>query len=187
MRANRRAVAVAALLPLALLLLGGGLLFATTAWWSWLAGTVLVVFGLLVLLSLGVVWCTALITLEEDALLVRLNWATAERVPVEYVECFFLGEGQTELPGSAGRTAKTRTVVVRLAEAARQYHHRPVPSWLGRWSGGYITINGAWCEPITCELLQAFNDRLRQLQADRARVGSGSSVASPANAQAMNR
>jgi hypothetical protein len=129
--------------------------------------------ALLVLVSLWVVWRTPLLVLDDTSLVVRMDWAVPEKIPIEYVECFFLGEGQTELPAGAGRSAKTRTVVVRLAETARQYRDRPVPHWLGRWKDGYITVNGAWCEPITCELLTAFNEQLRDVQR-RRRAGQES-------------
>ncbi|GIW93642.1 MAG: hypothetical protein KatS3mg110_1683 [Pirellulaceae bacterium] len=167
LRCNRRAVAAAGILPLLLAALGVVFCVIGRSWWLWAAGTFLVGLALLVLVSLVVVWRTPLLVLDDRMLVVRMNWAVPEKIPIECVECFFLGEGQTELPASAGRTAKTRTVVVRLAEAARAHQERPVPHWLGRWKDGYITINGAWCEPITCQLLTAFNERLREVQRRR--------------------
>jgi hypothetical protein len=30
----------------------------------------------------------------------------------------------------------------------------------GRWQDGYISLNGAWCEPITADLIQSINHKL---------------------------
>jgi hypothetical protein len=49
---------------------------------------------------------------------------------------------------------------VRLAERARQWHHRPVRRALGRWCDGYIVIRGIWCEPISAELVHRMNAKL---------------------------
>jgi hypothetical protein len=97
-------------------------------------------------------------------LLVFLRWGAPVRVPIGLVECFFLGHGPANLPGRQLSKAETANVVVRLAERATEFSQRRVfPPW-GRWCDGYITISGAWCEPLTPALLTQLNDRLRQSQ-----------------------
>jgi len=92
------------------------------------------------------------------------RWGPPLRVPIQAVECFFLGHGPANLPGRQLAKAETANVVVRLAERATEYSKRRVfPLW-GRWCDGYITIAGAWCEPLTPALLARLNDRLRVAQ-----------------------
>ncbi len=63
---------------------------------------------------------------------------------------------------------ETSTVVVRIAERALDWHQRPVKTMLGQWCGGYITVRGTWCEPITAELIQRLNHRLVDVQRELA-------------------
>jgi hypothetical protein len=104
------------------------------------------------------------IAYEPGELLVFVEMHRATRVPIEIVECFFLGQGPSELPKLAGREAETANVVVRLAEAASEWKHREIKPAFGQWCEGYITIRGAWCEPINRDLLQRLNHRLAEVQ-----------------------
>lgn len=97
---------------------------------------------------------------EEGELLVFLDKAIPERVPIEVVECFFRGTGETLLPGAKGDVVKTSTIIVRLAEAAGEWHARASRHSIGAWADGYITLRGTWCEPITPDLLRRLNARL---------------------------
>lgn len=166
LRSNRRAVAVAASIPLAGLTVAVFLL-AASAWWIKLLGGLLLLGSALVAVSLAVVWYTPLLAVEDGVLLVHLGWTAPQRVPLDAVECIFLGHQQADLPGTDGRLAKCKAVVIRLAESAQDYHHRPVRPSLGQWRDGYITIGGTWCEPITAELLQSMNARLREFHMHR--------------------
>jgi hypothetical protein len=58
-------------------------------------------------------------------------------------------------------------VVVRLAESATDWKHREVRPAFGQWCEGYITLRGAWCEPITREVMQGLNRRLAEVQRER--------------------
>lgn len=85
------------------------------------------------------------------------------QVPIEVVECFFLGQGPTLLPRlfvDRGKVEETSTIVVRLAESAEAWKQFDVKPGLGLWCDGYITIRGTWCEPISNELLKRLNDNL---------------------------
>ena len=104
----------------------------------------------------------------DHALLVYLRSGGPIRIPIEVVECFFLGRGDSHLPnrpfsGTADR-AETSTVVVRLAEAAQEWSHGEVQPALGQWCDGYITIRGTWCEPISGDLVKQLNHRLAEVK-----------------------
>lgn len=89
------------------------------------------------------------------------------RVPLEHVECFFHGQGDGLLRGADGRDTEVSTIIIRIAEAAQEWHHREVKPAFGLWCEGYITIRGTWCEPITPELLKRLNQRLVEVQRAR--------------------
>lgn len=109
-------------------------------------------------------WAIPRMARENNELLLFLGNRDPDRVPLEQVECFFLGQGPTALPaamtGPAGGDVETVTIVVRLAEAAKDWHHRETRRELAHWCDGYITLRGTWCEPITGELVKALNHRL---------------------------
>ena len=58
---------------------------------------------------------------------------------------------------------RTANVVIRLADAARQWHDGELPPALGKWSEGYIVLRGTWCEPIGHERLNEINRRLAEV------------------------
>ena len=97
---------------------------------------------------------------ENGEVLLYLQTAEPLRVPIENVECFFRGQGDGLLRGADGRDSEVATVIIRIAEAAQEWHHREVKPAFGLWCEGYITIRGTWCEPITPELLKRLNQRL---------------------------
>jgi len=111
---------------------------------------------------------------EGGDLLVYLGLTEPLRVPIAVVECFFAGQAGAMIPDAQGREAEARTVIVRLAEAAKDWHHRDVKAAFGHWCEGYITIRGTWCEPITPELMKRLNHRLvevhREQKAQQAEV-----------------
>jgi hypothetical protein len=59
---------------------------------------------------------------------------------------------------------------VRLAESAVEWKHRDVNPALGHWCESYITIRGAWVEPITHDRLRQMNARLAEIQRERKRA-----------------
>lgn len=181
LRPNRRALLLGLLLP-ALLLLGGGWLLAVAVWAGlWIGWTVLAAVVLLVGVGLGLqllFWMRVpRLAYENEQLLVYLESAEPTRVPIDIVECFFLGQGASELPKLEGKDAETANVIVRLAESAKDWRHRDVRPSLGNWCEGYITLSGAWCEPIDGEALKRLNQRLvavqRELRARRTQREAG--------------
>lgn len=97
---------------------------------------------------------------KDAHLLVFFERGEPVRVPIQIVECFFLGQGGANLPKVQGREPETLNVIVRLAEAATDWKHRDVPERWGHWCEGYITLNGAWCEPISNAQLAELNRKL---------------------------
>ncbi|EAQ81453.1 hypothetical protein [Blastopirellula marina] len=83
---------------------------------------------------------------DHPYLVLRFPGAGIFRVPLEAVECFFIGVAKYEPSGSSPR--ESVAVVVRLAERAREWKQRDVPAEYGRWCDGYIVLDGTWCEPI---------------------------------------
>jgi hypothetical protein len=89
-------------------------------------------------------------------------------VPIEIVELFFAGQGMSHLPATDELPSRARTVVIRLAEAATEWHANDVkPDW-GEWREGYIIIRGTWCQPLTADVLKNLNRRLREVHQERA-------------------
>jgi hypothetical protein len=68
-------------------------------------------------------------------------------------------------------------LAVRLAERATEWSQIDVKPALGKWCGGYITIYGAWCEPLRIELVNRLNAQLAAAhQAQPNRVGLADSA-----------
>jgi hypothetical protein len=103
----------------------------------------------------------------DGELLVYLEPQTPTRVPIDIVECFFLGQGPSELPKLKGCEPETQNVIVRLAESAVDWKHRDVRPAIGHWCEGYITLRGSWCEPITPALMKRLNHRLAEVHRQR--------------------
>ena len=110
-----------------------------------------------------------------DALRVRLTPFRSYDVPLDVVECFFLGSHPLEQPGTVPDdlpTHRVGTLVVRLAERAVEWHERPtMPEW-GTWKEGAIVCDGRLCEPLSADLVHSLTRRLveakRSLAAEQA-------------------
>lgn len=94
---------------------------------------------------------------QNGQLLVYLRSVRPVCVPIEVVECFFLGNAPSLMRDASGNESRTATVVVRIAESATAWHNVEVNALLGRWCDGYITIRGTWCEPLRGDLLNRLN------------------------------
>jgi hypothetical protein len=99
-----------------------------------------------------------------DFLRVRLSPTQVHELPLEIVECFFLGSNSLEPQGAAPRddvvTHRVGTLVVRLAERAVAYRERPTFGPWGTWREGSIVCDGRWCEPLSAELARRLSGRL---------------------------
>ena len=143
-----------------------GLLMAA-AWWCW--GPQSVVGKGIAILVLGCSGAGLALRIwqcrrpehafHHDQLWVNLGAGAPLSVPVEMVKSFFFGS----IPlgkSTAEDGPKTMTLVLRLASEAGEWAQREVSPKLGRWSDGYIIFHGAWCEPLTYDLLESLNARL---------------------------
>jgi hypothetical protein len=176
---NRRAILLGMLLPGSIAVLGTAL--AVTAWqldvaWWWEAmGLVAAAAGLVMLASLASWMNVPRLAYEAGELLVFIDRQPI-RVPIDVVEVFFLGQGPSFLPELAGREPETANVIVRLAESAGEWKHLDVNPRVAHWCEGYITLRGAWCEPIQPEGLRKLNARLAEIHRERkaaALAGAG--------------
>lgn len=92
------------------------------------------------------------------------NFQKPFRIPLESVEVFFIGQGAVSgtepghPDGYGGAVAAN--VIVRLAESAKEWHHRDVHLLLGVWDEGYITVRGLFCENIDQDVLKTMNREL---------------------------
>jgi hypothetical protein len=181
LRTNRRALAIGLVLPGCLLIVG----VAAVGYCLW-AGVHWAVSTLAVMLALAPLWMIGellyamtqpRLAYEAGELLVYLEPTRPTRVPIEIVECFFLGQGASELPKLQGREPETQNIIVRLAESAVEWKHRDVKPALGHWYEGYITLRGSWCEPIDRELMRRLNQRLVEVQRERKAAARAESVA----------
>lgn len=176
LRTNRRALLLGMIVPALVLLMGGWLLVASVVGQWWIGWTVLG--GGAVAVALGLLaqlwhWLRKpRLAYADGHLLVYLE-ARPTPVPIEIVECFFIGQGASQLPKLEGREPETTNVIVRLAEAARDWRHRDVRPTLGHWCEGYITINGAWCEPVNGESLKRLNGRLVEVHREQRQKAGG--------------
>jgi hypothetical protein len=171
LKTNRRALVLGMILP-GMVAIGCGAALA----WSVLNGKPWFVQLLLLTLTAVPLWMLGELIyaafqprLAYDAgkLLIFLEPARAARVPIQIVEVMFLGQGPSELPKLKGREPETQNVVIRLAESASDWKHRSVRPAFGHWCEGYITIRGAWCEPITADLMRRLNHRLAEIHRER--------------------
>ncbi|MDX1945425.1 MAG: hypothetical protein SFU86_08450 [Pirellulaceae bacterium] len=171
LRTNRRALALGLVVPAVLCALGlaaaaYGIAREQSAWAIGFYGILGAGSGFLV--AMFIYWMRLpRLAYARGELLVYLDSAQPVRVPIDVVECFFLGQGDSNLPKLAGREPETQNVIVRLAEAATEWKHRDVKPAFGHWCEGYITIRGAWCEPITPDLMRHLNARLGAILRER--------------------
>jgi hypothetical protein len=133
-----------------------------SGWLRWAAAALAALLTYLLTLCIYLIFQPRL-SYANEHLHVRLRPGASIQVPIDAVECFFLGQGPTLLPrpfGDRDKVEETSTIVVRLAESAEPWKHFDVKPALGLWCDGYITIRGTWCEPITNELLKRLNENL---------------------------
>lgn len=130
-------------------------------------GVVLMIIGLSAATSIFRQLRLPRIACADENLLLYLRGVEPIAVPLEAVECFFLGQGPSGLPSDALEQAETSNVIVRLAENAKEWHHHEVRSTFASWCDGYITIKGAWCERITEDKLRELNSKLAQVKRER--------------------
>jgi hypothetical protein len=175
LRTNARAIWFGTVVPAIIASTGLALLAGwpgerPAAWVRWL-GAALVALGAVTILLLLRQLRTPRLAYHDKHLLVALRSGPAIRVPIEIVECFWLGQAPSLLPSKRHERTETSAVVIRLAESAADWRQRDVKPQLGKWCEGYITIRGTWCEPLSIDLVNRLNQRLSEVT--RAAQGRG--------------
>jgi hypothetical protein len=84
-------------------------------------------------------------------------------VPVEFVESFFFGQGPAHLPAVI-KQPNTVNLIARLSQRHAEWASQTVRPALGKWSDGYVTIRGTWCEPLNSDLIRRINRRLKEVK-----------------------
>ena len=167
LKPNRRILFLAMAVPL-VIAAAGAVLLGLSIGAVHVVGATLLVIGIVLAAALAAQSVRPRLALRNEELLVYLRLTAPLAVPLSIVECVFLGRPETQL-ALGQHTSRMVSLVIRLAESATQYKERRVKPALGRWADGYITIHGAWCEPLTLELAQRINSQLRKAQQSQRR------------------
>jgi len=156
---------------------GAGLATITWGWigeMPWLAGFGAVI-AVVALAMIGMqLWLSRFprLAYRDGFVLVYLPAPKPLEVPVDHVECFFIGQGPTMLAGVNEREVQAVNVVVRLAERATEWHHREVPLLLAHWCDGYIILRGLFCEPVDGDVVNHLNKLLADVHRERRKTAA---------------
>lgn len=160
---NRR-ILLLTLIPIALVAMLGVLLLLTTS-----SGALRVIGGLCVAAAVGLILGLVgelrkpRIAYRDGQVLFFLRAGAPVAVPRNFVEAFFLGQGEAGIPLQSLGSAETVNLVARISQQAPEWQQIEVKPALGRWCDGYVTIRGTWCEPLTSEVIRRLNHRLGEL------------------------
>ena len=168
LRQNTRAIlfgmAAPGVFTLALAVWLSGWIAPAPAGWLRGVGWILAGVGALILLVLAWQLRQPRLAYRDGAMLVNMRAGELQTVPIEVVEAFLLGQGPAMLPGRLDDRTETRVLSVKLADRAEEWSQVEVKPALGKWCGGYITIRGTWCEPLSIALVNRLNARLAEVQ-----------------------
>jgi hypothetical protein len=171
LRTNARAVLFGMILPAAIAILGlavvTGLGGNSPPVWLRALGGVFLAVGLAAIAGLAWQLKRPRLAYQPGELLIWLRGGAPFRVPIDAVECFWLGQGPSMLPGKRHENTEAATIVIRIADKAVDWRHREVKPQLGMWCEGYVTIRGTWCEPLNIDLVNRLNLRLAELTQSR--------------------
>lgn len=171
LRTNVRALLVGLALVLFLLLSGLSAIAIAGRFqvglWLELGGWIVVVICGFVACSLTYQLFLPRLAYHDGHLLVYLQSSEPLRVPIDVVEFFFVGQGTSYVPDTTEGPSKSRTIVVRIAEAATEWHDLPIRTAQGEWRESYILLRGTWSERITPDVVKRLNRRLVEVQRSR--------------------
>jgi len=131
-----------------------------------------------VVLTLAVIAWQPRLSYRQGMLRVRLSPLVLQEVPLESVECFFLGSSAVDSGPQSEATRRVGTLVMRIAERAIAWQERPTFAPWGQWKEGAVVFDGRWCEPLSIGVARGLSAKL--VEAKRAAGGGG--VESPVNA-----
>jgi hypothetical protein len=167
LKPNRRALCFGCVPPLVLGLLGAWIAIApgeAAVPWRRGLGTTMIVIGVALLVMLIRQLVRPRIAYRDGCVLFYLRSGAPVAVPAEVVEAFFLGQGPASLPGGIHHEQVTVNLIARLSQRQSEWANLVVKQALGNWADGYVTIRGAWCEPLTPELVRRLNRRLKEVK-----------------------
>lgn len=179
LRGNMRPVLLAA----GASVLSGGLILAAfvvfqAPAWLVIAVSVLLAVGTATTVAVAVESARPRLARRGNQLLVRLAPWQLEAVPLDVLECFFLGSSpvgshpatsacgesdaaSAETTASSDQPSRRRgTLAIRLAERSVVYVQRSASLPWGGWARGTIVVDGLWCEPLTAALVRDLTSRL---------------------------
>jgi len=99
---------------------------------------------------------------DGSEMVVRLAPLATERVPLDVVECVFSGSQPLVSADGGPPRRRVGTLVIRLAERATDWRHRPTFGPWGTWDDGHVVIDGRWCEPLSPEFARTLAGRLME-------------------------
>ena len=166
LRPNRRAVVLGCVPPVIVAILGAWLAFlgndSPGGILRWL-GLILIVVSLAMIGLLLHQLRRPRIAFSDGNVLFYVRSGPPIGVPAGIVEAFFLGQGPAHLPGVA-KQPETVNLVARLSQRHTEWARQDVKPALGNWCDGYVTIRGAWCEPLGTEVVRKLNRRLKDVK-----------------------
>lgn len=136
-------------------------------WVAWLAGGV----GfLLAVVAATLTWAATQPRIERRGALLRLRLSphAAHDVPLEIVECVFLGSQPIGADDADSQRLRVGTLVVRLAERAAEWRERSTFKPWGSWQDGHVVVDGRWCEPLSLDVARGVSARLLEAKRDLA-------------------
>ncbi len=175
LRTNTRAVLVVVVATA--IVLGGGLLalgysLREPSGWLRIVAAAIVIVAAVAIALLLLELRRPRMAYRQGELLLWLRGARPIRVPIEVVECFWLGQAPSLLPGKRHEHTETAAIVIRIAERAAEWRHQEVKPQLGSWCEGYVTIRGTWCEPLSIDVVNRLNRRLAEVTGRSTVAGS---------------
>ncbi len=108
--------------------------------------------------------CRPRLAFRDGHLLAYVKFGRPYVLPIGAVECFFIGQADTNIPVQQVVKTAIVTIVVRLAESARDWHQQKTIPSIASWQCGYIIIRGTWSEPIDVHVVNRLNRKLREAQ-----------------------
>jgi hypothetical protein len=163
---NRRAILFGCVPPLAVVTGGAWLAIGTSREsghpWRWL-GVILLLMGLGTIATLIRQLRRPRIAFQNGLVLFYLRSGPPIAIPVKVVEAFFAGQSPAHLPGMM-KQPQSVNLIARLSQRHTEWAQQTVKPALGKWSDGYVTIRGTWCEPLEAELIRRLNRRLKEVK-----------------------
>lgn len=166
LRTNSRALLLGMVPPLLLGLIGFALLLGIPGEppnWLRVTGGALLAMALLAIGLLAWHLRQPRLAYHDGHVLIWLRSGKPFRVPVDVVECFWLGQAPSLLPGKRHENTEAAALVIRIADRAAQWRQQLVKPQLGKWCEGYVTIRGTWCEPLGLDVVNRLNQRLSEV------------------------